>query len=288
MRDLFIKKLVLSSPVEEENFTAVAIINKNGGLAYCKNDHPSWISMGDFSLSFCDLTFYNDRFYAVDQDGSMVVCNVTGESPTVLVIRTTFWPERIYTPRMVYVVNSGDKQLLVVRLLNFIVYRDHRVYLKTKSLDVYMMDWSRKQWERVGDLGDRLLFVGEHSSVSLSAGDYGGCLRIPRTISLKHLTSRHRIRNISPNNISEEDFYGRCLKNCIFFTDDNCVRWDDSDWNTDSSFLCQCCCSKMPRDEDGTFEWDRGIYTLRGGTTLALPCSRTRDPHALWVLPPST
>jgi hypothetical protein len=150
MRDLFIKKLVLSSPVEEENFTAVAIINKNGRLAYCKNGHPFWISMGDFGLSFCDLTFCNDRFFAVDLWGSMVVCNVTGESPIVSVIRATFRREIIYgnAPRMVYVVNSGDKQLLVVRLLIVVVHRDHLVYLKMKHLDVYMMDWSRLEWEK--------------------------------------------------------------------------------------------------------------------------------------------
>jgi hypothetical protein len=81
-------------------------------------------------------------------------------------------------------------------------------------------------------LGDWLLFVGEHSSVSLPAADNGGCLRIPRTITLRHLTSRHRIRNISPNNIFEEDFYGGCIKNSVFFTDDNRVRNYDSDWHT--------------------------------------------------------
>jgi hypothetical protein len=270
MRDFFIKKIVLSSPsVNQDNFMAVAIINQTGGLAYCKNGHRSWTFMGHLGLSFCDITYYKDKFYAVDQDGSMAACDVTGESPSVSVIRITFSPQIKYVLHMVYFVISGDKLLLVVRQVDYAspLQGDFVFFFRTTHLEVYRMNWSRLRWGRVKDLGDRLLFVGENSSVSLSAADYGGGLLIPRNIS----------RNDS-RYISAEDFYGNCLKNCIYFTDDNRVRCYD--FNDDFGPPRY---AGIRRDKDGTFNWDRGIYTLRSGRILALSCHRTRDPHALWV-----
>ncbi|XP_059438295.1 putative F-box protein At5g55150 [Corylus avellana] len=74
---------VSTTPNQEDNFMAVAIINMTGGLAYCKNGHRSLTFMGHLGLSFYDVTYYKDKFYAVDQCGSMAACDVIGESPSV-------------------------------------------------------------------------------------------------------------------------------------------------------------------------------------------------------------
>jgi hypothetical protein len=256
MRNFFIKKIVLSScSVDKDNFIAVAIVNETGELAYCKNGHQYWTSMGYVGLACCDVTYFKEKFYAVDAAGSVVVCDVSGESPSVSVIRMRFSSTIGYVCHKVYLVNSGDELLAVVRQL------DHQLpqqgpfmfYLRTVYFVVYRMNWSKQRWSSVEDLGDRVLFVRESSSVSLSAADVQRCSRL------------------SPN---------ECFKNCIYFTDDSRVSSYDGDFGSDRP----SCYDMLHRDNDGAFNWDRGIYTLTGGRIISLPC-RTRDPHALWFTP---
>jgi hypothetical protein len=88
---------------------------------------------------------------------------------------------------MSYLVNSGDDKLLLVVHYQFLAYNlrlgDKLVcplnYFKTSRFDVFKMNWSGLKWDRIDNLGERLLFIGENSSSSLcgSTCDVGGCLR---------------------------------------------------------------------------------------------------------------
>ncbi|KAL6208522.1 hypothetical protein ACLB2K_019471 [Fragaria x ananassa] len=80
---------------------------------------------------------------------------------------------------MRYLVNSGADLLLVSRYLDVdhnIVNDDANVNCRTVGFDVFRMNWMGPRWEKVENLGDRMLFIGENSSFSLSASDFSGCV----------------------------------------------------------------------------------------------------------------
>ncbi|KAH7527281.1 hypothetical protein ACOSP7_011226 [Xanthoceras sorbifolium] len=178
MRDSFIKKIVLSSsPGKGSDFIAVAILNQTGDLAYCRNGDQGW-SIIEGTKSYCEDVIYNKGlFYAVDKGGAVAVCDVgAGDSATVSIIRT---PPQLGGD-MQYLVSSGDELLLVTRFLGleFGFEPDHpQLIYRTIRFEVFRLNWSGPQWERVRSLGDKVLFIGENSSLSLSASDFPGCGR---------------------------------------------------------------------------------------------------------------
>jgi len=97
---------------------------------------------------------------------------------------------------IVNLVDSRDELLAVVCQLTPIFY------FSTVFFRVYKMNWSGLRSNKVEDLGDRSLFVMKNSIVSLSTADAQGYLR----------SSRYMSKN-------------ECLKNCIYFTDDNRVNY---------------------------------------------------------------
>lgn len=176
MRDSFIKKIVLSSsPGKDRHFIAVAILNQTGDLAYCRNGDEKW-SVIQGTQSYCEDVVYNKGlFYAVDKHGAVAVCDFsTGGSPRVSIIQTT--PQ--LGGDMQYLVSLEDELLLVTRFLGleFDVEPDqpHLIY-RTLKFEVFSLNWSVPQWERLTSLGDKVVFLGDNSSLSLSASDFLGC-----------------------------------------------------------------------------------------------------------------
>ncbi|GFZ10496.1 hypothetical protein Acr_21g0010950 [Actinidia rufa] len=173
MRDFFIKKVILSSsPSSDDNYIAFAILNQTGDLAFCKNGDQSWKFIED-AKSYCeDVIYCNGLFYAVNKLGEITVCDVHGPSPRVSLICT---PPQIGGD-MQYVVSSSEELLLITRYLDFefVDYQFDNVY-KTMEFRAYRLDLNGPKWERVMNLGDKMLFLGENSSLALSATDFPGC-----------------------------------------------------------------------------------------------------------------
>ena len=235
MRDSFIKKIVLpSGPVNNDNFVAMAILSKTDGsnLAYCKNDDQSRTFIADVRRSYCDLTYYNKQFYAVDEKEAIVVCDVNGTSPSVSVVEPP--TQDIFA--ILYLINLGDDELLLVaRYLGpefeyYEVDEPPEIYFMTDGFNVFRMNWSGPQWEKVESLGDWMLFVGKNSEVSLIASDVRRCLR-------------------NPKYLNPGSFHGGFLEDCIYYSDD----YRESDY-------------------DGAYGSDTGIYRLWDEKTFSLPC----------------
>ncbi|XP_050212371.1 F-box protein SKIP23-like [Mercurialis annua] len=178
MRDWFIQKVVLSSsPLKDDNFVAVAILNQTGDLAYCRNGDKSWSLIENARTYSEDVIYYNGMFYAVNKTGQIAVCDVSGESPRVSIIET---PRQIGGD-MQYLVSSGDELLLVTRFLDVEYEFDHpdmepHLFYRTTRFDVLRLDLNGPRWLSMRSLGDKALFIGENSSLSLSASDFPGCM----------------------------------------------------------------------------------------------------------------
>lgn len=168
MRDLFIKKVVLSSsPYKDRNFIALAILNQTGDLAFCKSGYQSWLFI-EAAQSYCeDVIYCNGLFYAVNKLGEIVVCDVGGEFPRVSFIHT---PPQIGGDLKYLVSLSDGTLLLVTRYLDLEIFE-----YGTREFRVYRLDLSVPRWERLTTIGDQMLFLGENSSVALSAYDFPGC-----------------------------------------------------------------------------------------------------------------
>ncbi|CAL8995477.1 unnamed protein product [Prunus brigantina] len=173
MRDSFLKKVVLSSsPLEASGFTALAILSQTGDLAYCRDGDQSWTFI-DGARSFSeDVISVNGLFYAVDSKGVVAVCDVEGPSaPRVAIIPT---PRLDDAADMRYLVNLGADLLLVSRHLEIERWDNINVNYRTTGFVVFRMNWVGERWEKVENLGERMVFIGENSSFSLSASDFPG------------------------------------------------------------------------------------------------------------------
>lgn len=174
MRDGFIKKVILShSPYHDPNFFAFAILNQHENLAYCKNGYNSWRIIDEARLYSEDVIYFNGAFYAVDRFGSIAICDMNnGELPVVKIIHV----EQQIDGDMKYLVDAMGDLLLVARYLDFEIDIEYYVEVcKTVKFNVFRFDWNAKKWEKLASLDDKVLLLGENSSLALLASDYTGC-----------------------------------------------------------------------------------------------------------------
>ncbi|KAI4336727.1 hypothetical protein L6164_015218 [Bauhinia variegata] len=177
MRNSYIKKIILSSsPLQSNEFTALAILTHTGNLAFCKNGDQSWTLIDEQAqYHWEDAVYHNGLFYAVNKRGLIAVCDVKGLLPPRVSI--------IDAPGCVdgdlqYLVFSGEELLLVIRYLEpqyDDMVGDSNLVYRTVGFSVFKMNWNMPEWLKIETLGDRMLFIGENSSLSLSASDFSGC-----------------------------------------------------------------------------------------------------------------
>ncbi|XP_059461282.1 F-box protein SKIP23-like [Corylus avellana] len=170
-----VRKVVFSSSPLSNNFIALAIISGCDILAYCKKGDLTWTLIPRTMFCCEDVIYFNDLFHVVDKHGALAVCDVNGASPIVSFIN----PPLLMGGDTHYLVNSGDDELLLVTRYVDMQYGDvdtnEVVSYKTLRFEVFRMNWGEPRWETVTSLGDRMLFIGENSSVSFLASDFRGC-----------------------------------------------------------------------------------------------------------------
>lgn len=194
MRDMFIKKIVLSdSPSNNARFIAVAILSQSGELRYCKQGDKSWRSVE--GVESCeDVIYFDGLFYFVNKYGCVTVCDLSKTSPVVSVIETA-WQDG----GDVHYLVGFDKGLLFVSRYLDMVYDEELdqpdVMYKTTGFEVFKMNWGSSVWKKNTNLGNKVLFLGENSSLCLVASEYA-----------------------------------RCKENCIYFTDDYSASNCDGYW----------------------------------------------------------
>ncbi|KAK7824440.1 putative f-box protein [Quercus suber] len=123
-------------------------------LAFTRPGYKAWIDIKCDSRCFYDIALYKGKFCAVNNHGNVFVCHIDGD--IVFTVCITFCKEPEDCIQKYLVESSGD--------------------LFKNEYD----------WVNVDSLGDQALFVGDNSSMSLSASSFNGC-----------------------------------KANCIYFTDDN-------------------------------------------------------------------
>ncbi|GLT74832.1 hypothetical protein SLA2020_466020 [Shorea laevis] len=162
----------------------VFAINDNGDLCFMRLGDEKWTVVRHVEdVFYCDIAIRDDRFYAVDDVGLLLVFDSSFKN-----IATIPSPSVDGTDlRNFYLVESfGDILLVVFRNVDSfrdLIDYDQKAGGFTKhgsphvmvQIEVYKLNEKEGNWSEVRDLGDRVLFVSYDGCWSVSVHDFAGC-----------------------------------------------------------------------------------------------------------------
>ncbi|KAF8412279.1 hypothetical protein HHK36_000240 [Tetracentron sinense] len=159
MQELYIHKaIVSSSPSSTSDYVVMVIHGPKIQLAFARPGDEAWTTIEKTRPgSYFDVIYYKEKFYAVNSVGDVVVYDVQG-------------------PKSYRAANHCKDKV-------------NEVYdYQTTKFRVFKPDLSKSngEWVELKNLGDRALFLGQSTSMSIVASDFP-----------------------------------KCKANCIYFTDDN-------------------------------------------------------------------
>ncbi|XXG44504.1 hypothetical protein AAC387_Pa01g4291 [Persea americana] len=119
-----------------------------------------------------NVTLRGEKLYALYEDGSLAVVDVSNLPPrNIPLTNEKMELKREYSPleqwrrqlvRRIYALVESCGEILMVMIK------------PSKECQVFRADLTNKEWVEVKDLGDRMLFITDASSVSVSARETGG------------------------------------------------------------------------------------------------------------------
>ncbi|KAK2988915.1 hypothetical protein RJ640_026183 [Escallonia rubra] len=183
----YVHRMVLSaSPAARRDYLVMVTHGFAASLGFWRPGDASWTAVDRWEWYIYDISYYEDKLYAVDVHGSIIVCEVNGPNPTQINLVSSP-PDGLLPLRneQLYLLGWLNNTLLVVSRKG-VQLTDAGNY-GTTTFQVFQLDLRDKKWSEINNLGNRALFLGFNSSFSMEASDTN-----------------------------------RCKANCIYFTDD-CV-----------------------------------------------------------------
>ncbi|KAK6932425.1 Domain unknown function DUF295 [Dillenia turbinata] len=165
----FLKAVLSADPCLSSDWILMIIYDGIGKLAFVKNGDKAWTGI-DAPISSCsDIYYYERRFYGVDYQGRIAVCDVHGPNPTAGLLIS-----RIPTSLNALV---GCKFYLAEWCEKLVVI--HRSLPKFKKVfRVFEIDFTHKgNWVEVSHLGSKAIFLGHNSSITVDASEFRRCKR---------------------------------------------------------------------------------------------------------------
>lgn len=155
-------KAILSSDPKKAYSESIAMIifGKKRQLAICKRGDKSWRIVRTGGCFYDDVIYCSGKFFAVDDYGRVVMIENFIGSPKV----TEITPRWFFRGDKVYLSATPWGLWLIIRHLDKC---SGPVNGRTSDFEVYQLDPFDYSWCRVGDLGDRMLFLGQNHTVSL-------------------------------------------------------------------------------------------------------------------------
>ncbi|XP_010274421.1 PREDICTED: F-box protein SKIP23-like [Nelumbo nucifera] len=164
---------------------------EQGDLAFCRAGDESWTILRRGFRPYDDIIYHKERFYTLGNHGGLDAWDVSSSSPKRTVIAQV--PPVLTGGRVIhkrYLVESSGDLLLVLRHDYFDDDANSPSQLhRTGGFKVFKLEERSSmnpRWVEVKSIGDRVLFLGDNYSVSISAREFP-----------------------------------ECSANCIYFTDDN-------------------------------------------------------------------
>lgn len=162
--EYFFIKVVISSDPNHDSI--VMVIHGNyGELGFCRVGDKTWTtfpSTKDYP-HYHDVVYHKGQFYAVNQDGVVVACEL---DPVPNVVEVARLPPN-WEFGMNYLVEASDEMLLVTR------YRKVDGERRTSKFVIYRLSGSK--CEEVTSFGDQIMFLGNSGSMCISTNKLCGC-----------------------------------------------------------------------------------------------------------------
>jgi hypothetical protein len=97
MPDVFFSEVVLSSPADSGDCTAVALLNESSDVAFCRvGDDGSWrLLRTGLTHEISCVVHCRNRFLAITYDGQISICNVAGATPTARPMQSLELPKQV-------------------------------------------------------------------------------------------------------------------------------------------------------------------------------------------------
>ncbi|WCJ32980.1 hypothetical protein M5689_014370 [Euphorbia peplus] len=166
----FIKKGITSKHDPLEKDCVVLVIYGSGysarKLAFCRPGDEEWrdCELGEEGeVSFLDIMLHKGKFYAADIRGKIYGCDLGSDNPKIMFIMD---PPVCFQRGHKFLAESkfGDF-LMICRNWKWVIDElDEDDEGVSTFFDVYKVDLSVKEWEKIEKLGDEALFVGCNSS----------------------------------------------------------------------------------------------------------------------------
>ncbi|CAL0331943.1 unnamed protein product [Lupinus luteus] len=173
-----IHKIIISSSPEDHNhdFMALAIYGLRRQLTLCRIGDTKWttFSTNKHYYALQDIIFYEGKIYGIDINvefvefdpktltGSIVQVPRPNDDPKIRFLDVT---------TKYLIANVEGDLLLVVRRWEWKQWRENGgvddKYYNTTKFNVYKLDKSVQQWERVSSVGDSVLVVGFNTSLCM-------------------------------------------------------------------------------------------------------------------------
>lgn len=173
----FVKRCVLSScPLSASDYTLMIIYGERRQLAYTKGGEKSWNTVRTLYDGFFDVIYYKHNFYAINSLGEIMI--LRGDNPSVAEKVAVVLPTMPYK----LIERNGDNLYMVESVESLLVVRRkgvcNRGTYRASKFQVFQVDLSNKTWTEVKSLGDRALFLGRNSSISVlcSSGGFNNCI----------------------------------------------------------------------------------------------------------------
>ncbi|XP_059669910.1 F-box protein At2g26160-like [Cornus florida] len=191
-----------------------------------QEDLPSWTALDSPITDSYDDVFYvskNKLFYALCNNGAVESWDLTNpSSPKRSLVISAELPR--YPPKMdnhhwcvrrdsyarTCLAESSGELLMVKRYESNA--RDPDMDGKTVAFDVYKRDFVENKWVYVQSLGDRVLFMGQNHSVSLSAHDFPGLRENSIYFTAQSIENSYASHDFGVFNLEDDSIHHSDLK----------------------------------------------------------------------------
>ncbi|XVE64177.1 hypothetical protein DITRI_Ditri07aG0080800 [Diplodiscus trichospermus] len=172
--DYHIHKAVLSAnPVSSpDDYMVMVIFGAYFHLAFIRPSRDKeWTYVSQDWRQYGDAIYYQDHFYAVDQNGRLLYCDVT-DKPIFKYLPSN-QPQVMDWSKKYLVKSILGELLLVERIKKWTSEEDsdHPIEIKVWKL---IISCEGSKWMEIKSIGDSALFLGDNNS-SVIASNFPGC-----------------------------------------------------------------------------------------------------------------
>ncbi|MED6172409.1 hypothetical protein PIB30_049749 [Stylosanthes scabra] len=175
------KVIINSAFTNDDDFLAVAIYT-GLRLVFYKPNNKTWLEIpgnGTYPY-FQDVIFFEEKIYAIDDDGQLYEFDAKTSAEPVGGIHEATPPSDIVTLGEILnikylIVRDDGSLLMIVRHRNLRDGQENYRYYDTIKFDIYELKKNSKAWSRIISLGNYVLIVGFNASVRMWAGEFLNC-----------------------------------------------------------------------------------------------------------------